>query len=160
PIFTQYALGSPDLVFQGGAIAPDGSVWVSNNGTEVGTISSMTFTPRLPTQHFVRSIAFGGPTGNDLYLSDTGSHVLFQVVNGTNQLVAGMVDNPAPGGCGNGGPAKTTQLGFVTAMAVDAAGDIAFTDQSHCVFLYRKSTDQIEHIGGTGAQGTGPDNAV
>jgi hypothetical protein len=56
---------------------------------------------------------------------------------GVTSVIAGA---PNSGG-GDGGPAVNAQLGFITSLALDSAGDVFLTD------IYRKSVRQIDTNG-------------
>ena len=63
----------------------------------------------------------------NLYIADTSNRRIRKVSNGIITTVAG---NGAPGDSGNGGPATSAALSYPYSLAIDAAGNLYFSDGS------------------------------
>jgi len=103
-------------------------------------------------------LAFDG-AGN-LYIADSGQNAIRKVdTSGIITTVAGN-GNPALGSsAGDGGPARSAQLNFPTAVAVNGAGDLYISDTfSSRVRMVSASSQIINTVAGNGSSGFSGDN--
>jgi sugar lactone lactonase YvrE len=102
------------------------------------------------------------PTGvavdsaGNLYIADTGNHVIRKVTNGQISTVAGSF---VAGFSGDNGAATAARLNFPTGVAVDSAGNLYIADTGNNR-LRRVSNGQISTIAGSGIAGFTGDNGA
>jgi uncharacterized protein (TIGR03437 family) len=94
-------------------------------------------------------------SGN-LYIADTGNHVIRKVTNGVITTVAG---NGTPGYAGDGKKVSpATQLNSPKGVAVDSAGNIYIADTTNSRIRMIGTDNTITTIAGTGGFGYSGDN--
>ncbi len=95
-------------------------------------------------------------SGN-LYIADTGNHVIRKVTNGVITTVAG---NGTPGFAGDGGPAASfvTELNSPKGVAVDSAGNIYISDTTNQRIRMISANGTITTIAGNGVAAYSGDN--
>ena len=137
------------------AADPFGNVYIIDTGTTVDVVNTagiltVSFTP--PDGTSPRSIATD--SAGNLYVG-TGSHIYERLTSGTVLTLAGTGY-----GCQVGGTAATSQIGDVEGLAVDASGNIYFSD-SACYTVYEITTNGgIVKIAGTGTRGFSGDGGA
>ena len=94
-------------------------------------------------------------THGNVYIADTGNHVVRKVSNGVITTFAGS--GPAGGSPGNNGPATGAALGNPTGVAVDAMGNVYIADSSNNV-IREVSNGVITTIAGNWAPEYSGDN--
>jgi hypothetical protein len=93
----------------------------------------------------------------DQYIADSANSVVREVnaVTGTISTVAG---NGNSGYSGDGGPATSATLSYLSAVALDAAGNLYITDPNNCVIReVTAATGVITTVAGNGTQGDSGD---
>jgi sugar lactone lactonase YvrE len=99
------------------------------------------------------------PNG-DLYVADTGNHVVRRVARATG-IVTTVVGTGAPGGAGDGGPATAAQLRGPRSLAFGPAGDLYIADTgNHRVRRVEMQSGIITTVAGTGAPGFSGDGGA
>jgi uncharacterized protein (TIGR03437 family) len=87
--------------------------------------------------------------GGDLYISDSGNHVIRKVSNGVIVTVAGT---GTPGFGGDDGPATSAELWYPNGVAVDSAGSLFIADSANNR-IRKVSNGAIVTVAGNGAYG-------
>jgi len=97
-------------------------------------------------------------SNGDLYIADTGSNLVREVINGVITTVAGT---GAAGSSGDGSAATGATLSGPTAVAVDAAGDVYIADTgNNKVRMISAATGVITTVTGTGTAGLSGNGGV
>lgn len=94
----------------------------------------------------------------NLYVNDYYSHCIRRIAAGTGIIstIAGLAG--APGFAGDGGPASSARIHHPACLAIDAAGNLYFTDQINLrIRKITTATGIITTIAGTGGAGSGGD---
>jgi uncharacterized protein (TIGR03437 family) len=91
-------------------------------------------------------------SAGNLYIADTNNNRIRKVSNGVITTVAG---NGTPGFSGDNGPATSAQLSGPSGIAVDAAGNVYFTDANR---VRKISNGVVSTVAGNGTQGFNGDN--
>jgi uncharacterized protein (TIGR03437 family) len=93
----------------------------------------------------------------NIYIADTGNHVVRKIINGTITTLAG---NGFPGFNGDGGQAASAQLNRPLAVAVDAAGNVYIADSGNVVVREVSPKGIITTVAGNGSVGKAPDGSA
>lgn len=112
-----------------------------------GVISTVAATGGGTT--LVSPLATAVDAAGNLFIADSGNHVIRKVdaVSHTLSIVAGT--NQAAGYGGNGGPATSALLNFPTAVAVDATGSLLIADTyNHVIRKVDTATQTITTVAG------------
>ncbi|MGE5175134.1 MAG: hypothetical protein ACM3JJ_02060 [Hyphomicrobiales bacterium] len=92
------------------------------------------------------------PSG-DLYIADTGNHVIRKVLAATGVIVT-VAGNGNPGATGDGGPATSARLNSPRGVAIAANGDLYIGDRSNNkIRRVVAATGVISTYAGTGSGG-------
>jgi hypothetical protein len=92
------------------------------------------------------------PNG-DLYIADTGNHVIRKVLASTGTITT-VAGNGSPGSSGDGGAATSARLNSPRGIAVASNGDTFIGDRSnHKIRKVTAATGVIDTYAGTGTQG-------
>lgn len=92
------------------------------------------------------------PNG-DLYVADTGNHVIRKVLAATGAITT-IAGDGRPGSAGDGGPATSARLDSPRGIAVAANGDLYISDRTgHDVRRVAAATGIITTYAGTGTAG-------
>jgi sugar lactone lactonase YvrE len=96
----------------------------------------------------------------DLFIADSGNNVIREV-NGATGIITTVAGNGASGYSGDGGPATTAELGALSGMAVDAAGDLFIADLVDSVIReVHAATGIITTLAGNGTAGYSGDGGA
>lgn len=99
------------------------------------------------------------PNG-DLYIADTGNHVVRRVAHATG-IVTTVVGTGSPGDAGDGGPATAALLRAPRALAFGPAGDLYIADTgNHRVRRVEMQSGLIHTVAGTGGPGFSGDGGA
>ena len=99
------------------------------------------------------------PNG-DLYIADTGNHVVRRVAHATG-IVTTVVGTGKPGDTGDGGPATSALLRAPRALAFGPAGDLFIVDTgNHRVRRIERESGIITTVAGTGGPGFSGDGGA
>ncbi|HET9251045.1 MAG TPA: hypothetical protein VFP58_02880 [Candidatus Eisenbacteria bacterium] len=99
------------------------------------------------------------PNG-DLYVADTGNHVVRRVARATG-IVTTVVGTGSPGDAGDGGPATAALLRAPRALAFGPAGDLYIADTgNHRVRRVERQSGIITTVAGTGDPGFSGDGGA
>jgi uncharacterized protein (TIGR03437 family) len=130
---------------------------VSANGSNITTIAGTGGTAGSTGDGAAATAALlslpGGlalaPNG-DLYIADTGNHVIRKISGGTITTVAGMIGQPGYGG--DLGPATSANLISPTAVTFDAAGNYYIADTGNNLIRWVNITTGIinTYVGASG----------
>ena len=113
------------------------------------------------------SATLGGPSGvavdssGNVYIADTGNHVVREVSGGTINTIAGT--GGTPGYSGDGGSATSAALNYPNDVALDAAGNLYIADTDNCVIRQVNTKGNITTFAGNGScafSGDGPATLV
>ena len=155
---------------EGVAVASNGDVYVTDTDnhvirriaftTGIITTAAGTGSPGLTGDGGPATAArLSGPedvfvaANGDLYIADTGNHVIRRVVAGTG-IITTVAGNGSPGSLGDGGPATAARLNSPRGIAIDASGDIYIGDRSNNkVRRVLAATGVITTYAGTGTAG-------
>ncbi len=94
-------------------------------------------------------------TFGNIYISDTSNYVIREVVAATGTITT-VAGNGLPGYSGDGGPATSARIGVPSNVAVDASGNIYFSD-SNVVRKVVAATGYITVAAGNGTSGNSGD---
>ncbi len=118
-------------------------------GTGVGGLGAEGMPPAQTPLNGPRGVCTG--RGGTLFVVDTANHRVLQAA--PQALVVTAAGNGAPGGAGDGGPARLAQLNRPSACALDSAGNLFIADTlSHRIRKVDLS-GTISTVAGTGAAG-------
>jgi len=106
---------------------------------------------------FPRSVIVFDSAG-DFYYTDDGSNRIRAVVGG---IVNTIVGNGTGGYTGDGGPGTSAEINQPTGLALDAAGNLYFSDTGNQVIrVWNPSTTIVQTVAGNGTAGYGGDGGL
>lgn len=99
-------------------------------------------------------------SNGDIFIADTGNHVIWEVENGATataaKVSAGTITvfagTNTGGYTGDGGPATSAELDFPTGVAVDAAGNVYIADSANNVIREVSNGNIKTIVGGVAGQ--------
>ncbi len=96
-----------------------------------------------------------------VYMADEARNVVrvLDTTTGLQRIVAGngTYDGQGPDSTGDGGPALSASLGYINALALDAAGNLYIADSFHYRIRRMEPSGQITIVAGNGTEGDAGD---
>jgi RHS repeat-associated protein len=125
----------------------------------ISTLAGGGSTYNLGTGVAATTAALGTPSGvaldvaGNIYICDMGTQLIYKVTASTG-IITIVAGNGSYGYAGDGGPATSASLGNPTAIALDAVGNLYFSETSNNVVRkVNVSTGIISTVVGTGTAG-------
>jgi sugar lactone lactonase YvrE len=140
----------------GVAVAADGTVFIAdlleNNITRISKVdtSGNIFTLTLP-MILNGAVAIALDSHNNLYIAEEAGHRIDLVDLGSGSVTT-VAGTGAPGFAGDGGPATSAALNGPVHLALDAAGNLYFTDSKNNRIRKVSTTGIITTVAGSGPE--------
>lgn len=94
--------------------------------------------------------------GSLVYMADETKHVVrvLDTATGSQRIIAGngTYDGQGPDSMGDGGPAASATLGYVSALTLDAAGNLYIADSFHFRIRKLEPSGRISIVAGSGTR--------
>jgi sugar lactone lactonase YvrE len=140
---------SPQTVTIGDA-TPGASIYLTTDGTPPSTLSSGYNGPiKVSGNVTIRAIAVAPG-----HLTSTPVSAAYTITSPPAKVINTIAGTGVSGLAGTGGPAKSAQMGQISALAIDGVGDLFFTDVTNSVVWgVAAATGNISIVAGNGTAG-------
>jgi sugar lactone lactonase YvrE len=126
---------------------------IAGNGS--GGDGSLAVSASISTPHSLTLDVHG-----NIYFTDTRNYRI-RKIDAVTKIITTVAGNGIAGSAGDNGPATQANIGFTSAVAVDANGNLYFTDyESHKIRHVNATTGIITTIAGTGTSGNSGDGGL
>ncbi len=129
---------------------PGASIYITTNGAAPST-SASGYNGPLNVSGSVTIQAVAVAPG---HLTSAPLSAAYTITSPPTTVIKTVAGNGVSGFTGAGGPATSAQIGQITAMASDSAGDLFFTDTlNHVVWMATAGTGNLSIVAGNGTPG-------